>query len=187
MGTVAIIDYDGTWPKQFGAVQRRLLSAAGDLATRIDHIGSTSVSGLAAKDVIDVQVTVKDEPSLEVAADALAKAGWIRSDRVSGDHHFPGADPPEHLRKILLSQGPDERPTNIHVRVDGWPNQRYALLFRDYLRANQETAEAYAELKRRLAELLPDDPGRYADVKDPACDLIYLAAEQWATRAAWVP
>ena len=63
------------------------------------------------------------------------------------------------------------------MRVQGRANQRYALLFRDYLRAHPATAEAYAELKRRLAQHLAD-PRMYPEVKDPAVDLIYLAAEE---------
>jgi GrpB-like predicted nucleotidyltransferase (UPF0157 family) len=73
----------------------------------------------------------------------------------------------------------NQRRTNTHVRVPGRANQRYPLLFRDYLRAHPQTAEAYARLKRALAEHLAD-PFMYPDVKDPAVDLIYLAAEKWA-------
>jgi GrpB-like predicted nucleotidyltransferase (UPF0157 family) len=81
---------------------------------------------------------------------------------------------------------PDQRPTNLHVRVHGRVNQRYALLFRDYLRAHPTTAAAYAELKRRLAQNLAD-PDTYPDVKDSAMDLIYFAAEEWAAATGWQP
>jgi GrpB-like predicted nucleotidyltransferase (UPF0157 family) len=76
---------------------------------------------------------------------------------------------------------------NLHARVLGRANQRYPLLFRDYLRAHPESARAYATLKRDLASLVPDDLDRYADVKDAVCDLIYLAAEEWAVATAWAP
>jgi GrpB-like predicted nucleotidyltransferase (UPF0157 family) len=74
----------------------------------------------------------------------------------------------------------------LHVRINGYPNQRYALLFRDYLRNHPYSAKAYVELKRRLAENL-SDPETYPDVKDPAVDLIYYAAEDWATAISWQP
>ena len=74
----------------------------------------------------------------------------------------------------------------MHVRVEGRANQRYALLFRDYLREHPAAAEAYGELKRRLAAELRN-VGVYADVKDPACDLIIVAAEDWARATAWKP
>jgi GrpB-like predicted nucleotidyltransferase (UPF0157 family) len=73
------------------------------------------------------------------------------------------------------------------VRVEGRPNQRYALLFRDYLRAHPASSQAYETLKRQLAALLPRDSDRYADVKDAGCDLIYLAAEEWAPTVGWRP
>jgi GrpB-like predicted nucleotidyltransferase (UPF0157 family) len=79
-----------------------------------------------------------------------------------------------------------QRRVNVHLRVLGRANQRYALLFRDYLRAHPAMAQAYAELKRRLAESLAD-PKMYPDVKDPAVDLIYLAAEDWASATGWQP
>jgi len=69
---------------------------------------------------------------------------------------------------------------NAHVRVAGWPNHRYALLFRDYLRAHPPAAAAYARLKLALAERFGDDLRAYTEVKDPACDLIMAAAEDWA-------
>lgn len=74
---------------------------------------------------------------------------------------------------------------NVHVRAEGRPNQRYALLFRDYLRAHPYSAQAYETLKSHLAALLPHDSGRYADVKDAGCDLIYFAAEEWARTIGW--
>ena len=68
---------------------------------------------------------------------------------------------------------------HLHVRADGRLNQRYALLFRDYLRADPVAADAYGLLKRALAEIALDDLDIYCDVKDPACDLILAGAEHW--------
>jgi GrpB-like predicted nucleotidyltransferase (UPF0157 family) len=72
------------------------------------------------------------------------------------------------------------------VRVVGRPNQRYALLFRDYLRAHPQASAAYAELKRRLAAL-GIARSVYAEVKDPACDIIIVAANAWASAVSWKP
>jgi GrpB-like predicted nucleotidyltransferase (UPF0157 family) len=88
--------------------------------------------------------------------------------------------------KWYFKPPPGQRRTHTHVRVAGRANQRYALLFRDYLRAHPATAETYAELKRRLAQNLAD-PGTYPEVKDPAVDLIYLATEEWAQATGWRP
>ena len=78
------------------------------------------------------------------------------------------------------------RLAHVHVRVAGRANARYALLFRDFLRAHPDEAAAYAELKRRLAAIAPDSD-TYADTKDPVCDLIYFAAERWASETTWSP
>jgi len=158
-------------------------SALGPAALRVDHIGSTAVPGLPAKNVIDIQVAVADL----AAADALAAAGFRPSGEILNDHRPPGAQGPDSdWAKRFFTEPEGERRANVHVRVEGSGNQRYALLFRDYLRTHPQTAEAYAELKRRLAAQLPDTM-TYADVKDPAVDLIALAAEDWAAATDWQP
>ncbi|HWQ84545.1 MAG TPA: GrpB family protein, partial [Anaerolineales bacterium] len=106
---------------------------------------------------------------------------------IASDHVPPGYSGPESdWEKWYFHPPASQRPTHLHVRRAGAPNQRYPLLVRDYLRAHPATAAAYAELKRRLAAGLAD-PHTYPDVKDPASDLIYLAAEEWSTRTGWKP
>jgi len=178
-----IVPYSEHWPAAFQATAKKIRAALGPEALRIDHIGSTAVPGLPAKNVIDVQVAVADLGD----ADALASAGFRPFADVVEDHRPPGDERPDaEWAKRLFLEPPDERRANVHVRVLGSANQRYALLFRDYLRARPATAEAYAELKRRLAEHMPDID-TYADVKDPAVDLIALAAEEWAAATGWEP
>jgi dephospho-CoA kinase len=181
--SVEIVEYDPGWPQAFRDVGARVRSTLGERATRIDHIGSTAVPGLAAKDIIDVQVSVETVEDLEPTGLALAGAGWILSDVIAGDHDVPGLPPDQ--RKRFLREPPGDRRVNMHVRVLGHANQRYPLVVRDYLRAHPLSAHAYATLKRDLAQLFPDDSARYADTKDAACDLIYLAAEDWAQSVAW--
>jgi GrpB-like predicted nucleotidyltransferase (UPF0157 family) len=152
---------------------------------RIDHIGSTSVPGLAAKDVIDVQVTVA-ELDLDRLVPAFARVGFEHRPENPGDHRPPGTEGPDQDWAKLFFSPRTGRRTNVHVRVMGRPNQRYALLFRDYLRAHPESAAAYAELKRRLAAL-GISRGVYTDVKDPACDIIMAAARDWAAAVTWQP
>ena len=182
---VEIIPYKKNWPAEFCSIASVLRIGLGNLALRIDHIGSTSVPGLAAKDVIDIQVTVVAlDPQLLSAAEAI---GYVRSKEISCDHRPPLASGLETgWEKWYFKPPPGQRRTHTHVRVDGRPNQRYPLLFRDYLRTHPATAEAYAELKRRLALHLAN-PLTYPEVKDPAVDLIYLAAEEWAEVVHWQP
>jgi GrpB-like predicted nucleotidyltransferase (UPF0157 family) len=179
---VVIVPYSERWPGEFARVGRRLRAVLGDRALRIDHIGSTAVPALDAKDRIDVQVVVADLGD----ANPLGGDGYVEFAPVA-DHEPPGAEAvPANWTKRLFQNPPDERPTNIHVRLDGRPNARYALLFRDYLRAHPAAAAAYADLKRRLAAELPG-LDRYTDVKDAACDLIVVAAEDWAAATGWEP
>ena len=174
---IEIQPYDPTWPEQFDGIAASLGSALDGVATRVDHIGSTAVPGLAAKDVIDVQVTVADLDDPRIAS-AFAALGATPTD-ITADHVRPGGDPdPARWRKRYVRPPSSWRPTHLHVRQAGLPNQRYALLFRDYLRATPSAAEAYAQIKVALARLHPDDVEAYYDVKDPVCDLVMDAAER---------
>jgi GrpB-like predicted nucleotidyltransferase (UPF0157 family) len=183
---VEIVSYDDRWPAEFAAIGGVLRGALGDLALRIDHIGSTSVPGLAAKDRIDVQIAVAGFEQFDEMCARIEPLGYVAR-RFTEDHLPPGwQGPPSEWEKRFFATPPDRRPANLHMRVLGRANQRYALLFRDYLRAHPSSAAAYAELKRRLAQHLADLEF-YADVKDPACDLIAVAAEDWAKQVGWEP
>lgn len=169
---------------RFEDLATRLRGVLGRRAVRVDHIGSTSVPGLSAKDVIDIQVTV-DELDADELTPLFAQAGFRRRPAIVGDHRPPRAsDDPDDWRKLYFDT--EDRSMHIHVRQTGRANQRYAILFRDYLRAHPDAADAYAEFKKRLARLC-DDTGVYADAKDPVCDIIMQAAESWAERTAWRP
>jgi len=182
---VEILPYNPNWPQEFAAIALPLRRALDGLALRIDHIGSTSVPELAAKDVIDIQITVATLDQRLVAA--MTALGYVQPEGVWRDHRPPHVGGPESdWEKLLFRPPPGQRRTNTHVRVHGRANQRYALLFRDYLRAHPASAQAYAELKRRLAQHLAD-PALYPEVKDPAVDLIYFAAEAWAAATGWQP
>ena len=152
---------------------------------RIDHIGSTAVQGLAAKDVIDIQITVA---ALDLTVkQSLESIGYQQVEGIYRDHCPPTlTNSPLAWEKWLFKPLEGQRRSHIHVRVQGRPNQRYPLLFRDYLRAHHASANAYAVLKSLLVANLPDT-SMYPDVKDPAVDLIYFAAEEWAAASGWQP
>jgi len=195
MARIEIVDYQPRWPAEFAEIAAELRAAFGPLALAIHHIGSTSVPGLAAKDVIDLQVSVASLDPGEPIEAAVAAAGYAWRPEPLNDHVPVGADPdPSLWRKRYAGAGSDllpagpgatRRRTHIHIRQLGLPNHRYALLFRDYLRASPPARENYALLKRELARLHPDDVDAYYAIKDPACDLILDAAERWATQTDW--
>ena len=178
-----IVDHDSRWAERFAENGAILRATIGARAVRIDHVGSTAVGGLAAKNVIDVQVTVARLADVDTWPDELLP-GLIRRPNTS-DHVPSGmAELPEEWSKRMWSKSQD---LHIHVRENGRSNQRYALVFRDYLRNNPVAAGAYGDLKRALALHAPDDWDIYYAVKDPACDLTWAGAEHWAQRVGWQP
>ena len=178
---VAITPYRESWPAEFTQLAARLRAALGDRAVRIDHIGSTAVPGLPAKDIIDVQVTVA------ALADAPAAIPGLEARPIVDDHAPPGfAGDPAELAKRFFRARPPGRTANVHVREAGRLNQRYALLFRDYLRATPAAAAAYAAVKHTLAAHV-DDGDLYADLKDPVVDVVMAGAEAWAAATGWQP
>jgi GrpB-like predicted nucleotidyltransferase (UPF0157 family) len=182
---IEIVPYNPGWVDDFREIGSALREALGPLAVRIDHIGSTSVPGLAAKDVIDLQVTVAELDRAAIEA-AVTPIGYgLRAD-VAWDHIPAGEteDPAEWTKLFLITRA-GQRRTHVHIRQAGRRNQRYPLLFRDYLRAHPAAAESYRLIKVALARLHPDDMDAYYDVKDPVCDLIMDSAETWAVQSGW--
>jgi GrpB-like predicted nucleotidyltransferase (UPF0157 family) len=182
--SITIVEYKSSWRAEFAVIAADLRAALGSAALRIDHIGSTAVPTLAAKDIIDVQVTVlRLESSV---SEALLAAGFTSHKGVARQDHLPpGFKPEAHdWAKLFFMQRAGARRSNIHVRRAGSPNQRYPLLVRDFLRSEAQIAHAYGELKKRLSTALTD-PDAYPEVKDPVADIIYLAAERWALANNW--
>ena len=161
----------------------------GGLAARIDHIGSTSVPGLAAKDIIDIQITVPDLDDIQAFKAAMVQlAGYSQRGRIHEDHVPLGADPsPAEWRKLYFRESDGSKRTHIHIREQGRLNQVYALLFRDYLKSDPISAKLYEQVKIRLSELFPRSIDAYLYIKDPTCDLIMQAAERWRWDTAWEP
>lgn len=180
-----LVAADPTWPEQATRIVNRLTTACGHRAVRIDHIGSTAVPGLDAKDVIDVQVTVSSLDVADELRDALVAAGYPRVDSIVFDH--PHSDDESLWQKRFHASADPGRLTNVHVRVDGWPNQRFALLFRDWLRAEPAARDEYQGLKRRVAAEGHATPDSYADAKEPWFADAYRRASAWADATNWRP
>lgn len=182
---IIIEPYKTKWPEEFQSFGRDIRHALGDLALRIDHIGSTSVPGLAAKDIIDIQITVNE---LEVELEkAMNRAGYQRLTQFNQDHIPPEGNPdPSEWMKWLFNPSASQRRMNVHVRLAGHANQRYPLLFRDYLRSHPMAAKAYGQVKSALAMYHPNNVDAYYDVKDPVCDIIVSGAEDWAATTNWI-
>ena len=183
-----IAAYDPAWRHRGGALAEELRAALTPRAIRVDHIGSTAVPGMAAKPVLDLQVSVVDLDEAAAAFDEpLAALGFSR--RPYERDHVPAgcADPPHRWAKRYWNRRrPAGSDVNLHCRLAGSPNERLALLFRDWFRTHPQAVPAYARFKGVLAAAV-DDVDVYTDVKDPVVDLVGTVAEQWATATGWRP
>lgn len=181
---IEICTYNPTWPEEFEHVRSELGEILGGLALRIDHIGSTAVPGLGAKDIIDIQITVR-ELLPEIKRRLMAAGYQFRAD-ITHDHLPCGEDPDPCLwEKMYFMQPPASRAVHVHVRRLGSPNQVYPLIFRDYLRAHPDSAATVERIKRALAQYHADDNQAYYAIKDPVYDLIWDAAKAWAKATGW--
>ena len=172
--------YRPTWPDDARRIIDRIQTACGAKIVRVDHIGSTAVPGMDAKDVVDIQVTVA---ALEIADDiagALLNAGYPRLGHITTD--TPHTDDPSLWRKRIHCAADPGRPANIHLRVAGWPGQQFALLFTDWLVANPGVRTEYRAVKRR-ALTAP----HYTDAKEPWFLDAYRRAWEWADTTGWRP
>ena len=142
---IVIAGYDPAWPERFEVERARIAAVLGERALRIEHIGSTSVPGLAAKPIVDVLVEVA---SLD-DADRLERAGYVL--RVREDGHRMFRTP--------------ELDVHIHVWPTGHPDIAAQLALRDRLRASPEDRAAYEALKRELATRDWPDMNHYAEAK----------------------
>ena len=184
---VIMSPYDERWPTEFIEFARRIRGIVGSAAIRIDHIGSTAVPGLAAKDVIDVQVTIADLDRGNEVTDPLRSAGFRQGTEVIYDEFRTMSPTDPELRKLYMREPEGYRRVHIHIRELGRFNQRYPLLFRDYLRASEAVRVEYEIVKRRAAELFPDSIDGYLYLKDPVFHIIYEAAWLWARSVEWAP
>jgi len=188
-GTPRLVEPDPTWPAQAARLRARIAMAVGDLALRVDHTGSTSIAGLPAKDVIDMQITVASLADADRFADLLGAAGFPKHPTIDRDNPKAYAPDPEQWRKRLHLSADPARHANLHVRVDGSPGWRFALLFPDWLRAHPAERDDYLALKRELAHRFQsdDDSANYADAKEAWFDSAAERAEEWARRTGWQP
>jgi GrpB-like predicted nucleotidyltransferase (UPF0157 family) len=184
---IEIVPYSIDWKLQFQNLATTLRNLLGEIATRIDHIGSTAVEGLCAKDKIDIQITVASADDFAVVKQRLEIGGFVQVGENSFDHIPSGCQLDEtHWQKQFYRAPEGLRAMNLHVRASGRANQKYPLLFRDFLRADKVAAGHYGKVKQQLAKYC-DGIEAYCDIKDPVCDLIMLSAQSWAAKNNWHP
>ncbi|MGN8130491.1 dephospho-CoA kinase [Paenarthrobacter sp. 22069] len=180
----------GEWAAQAARIGARLVAAAPDLILAVDHIGSTSVPGLAAKDVIDLQVAVPDLEAAETLAPLLTAAGFPQVRGMGSDTLKPDApDPSQWLKRFHANADPC-RAVNVHVRPAGSAGWRYALMFRDWLRNDPSARRLYEAHKADLAARFAgsETTRAYADAKEPwFTDVAWPLMSTWAEAVRWEP
>ena len=173
---ITIEEYNPEWPHIFGELAFRIRNAIGPAAVRIDHIGSTSVPGLAAKPIIDIQISVMSFEPMETYRRPLEELGFEYRDK----------NPKLTDRYFKEPKGVAAR-THIHVRRAGSFSEQLNLLFRDYMRCHAADASAYADLKSRLAQQYRGDRPGYTEAKDAFIWDIISRADRWAQDTGWHP
>jgi GrpB-like predicted nucleotidyltransferase (UPF0157 family) len=151
-GPITLAEYDPQWPALFDREAARIRTVLGDAAVRVEHVGSTSVPGLAAKPIIDILLAVPDSADEQAYAPALEAAGYVLSIRE-----------PDWFEHRLF-KGPDTN-INLHVFTVGAAEIDRMLLFRDWLRANAADRDAYLQVKHDLARRTWQHVQHYADSK----------------------
>lgn len=175
---------DADWAPTAARLLARVRHGVGGAAVTLDHVGSTAVPHLPAKDVVDLQVGVAtladaDDPAFVAG---MARMGFVRVEDVTEDRGKDGAPWPKRFHG---SSDPG-RVAHVHVREVGSAGWRFALLFRDWLRADAAERDAYAVVKADLAARLVTTE-EYADAKEPWFDAAYPRAHAWAERTGWTP
>ncbi len=163
--TLVLSEYDPMWPARYAEVAARLRSALGERALAVEHIGSTSVPGLAAKPVIDMLLVVADVEDEASYAPALIDAGFVLRVREAGHRMFrtPGRDVHVHLY-----QPGDQAITDYRD-------------LRDWLRVDASDRALYADVKRELVRRSWSDMDHYADAKTELVQQVLSRARAWRT------
>ncbi|SPM27287.1 dephospho-CoA kinase [Mycobacterium terramassiliense] len=192
-----LVPADPSWPEQARCIVNRLHTACGHRALRVDHIGSTALPALDAKDVIDIQITVESLAVADELAEPLLAAGYPRIEHLTEDvakddarstvERYDHSDDPGLWRKRIHASADPGRPTNVHLRVDGWPNQQFALLFVAWLRADTGARADYLAVKLKAERSAGGDIARYVAAKEPWYPDAYRRAWAWADSTGWRP
>jgi GrpB-like predicted nucleotidyltransferase (UPF0157 family) len=172
---ITVVAYDPAWPEIFRQLGAQLRAALGGVALRIDHIGSTAVPGLAAKPIVDVQISVVRLKPVEPFRSPLEAAGF----------RYRAAN--TERTKRYFRERPGQRRTHIHVRRAGSFSEQFPLLFRDFLRADPAPALDYGQRKQALAARFTNDRPGYLEAKLPIIWDVLRRADQWAQQTGWEP
>lgn len=170
MRTIVVVPYDPQWPEAFEQIKNELWPAVKDIAHTIEHVGSTSIKGLYAKPIIDMNIVI-DRGALPAIIERLAALGYQHE----GERGIPDRDAFRYQDK------PHLMPHHLYVCPADSAEHLRQVAFRDYLRTHPEAREMYSQIKLEMAEKHPHDIGAYIDGKEPVVMEIYrrCGIEPW--------
>ena len=160
---IVVVPYDSNWKLQFETIRSEIQDALCELALSIEHVGSTSVEGLSAKPIIDIDVVIEDESKLQTVIEKLAGIGYEHEGNLGivGREAF-GYTGKEHLQNH-----------HLYVCAKDSPELKRHLTFRDYLRSHKEAVREYSRIKEEGAKLFPNDIDGYIRYKTDWIERIY--------------
>ncbi len=162
---VVVLPYDPQWAITFKALQTIYQHHLGDLVMAIEHVGSTSVVGLAAKPIVDMDIIVEDKIKLQAVLQKMTKLGYYHD----GDYGIVGREVLKQTDYTVPFTTPKKNwgKHNLYVCIQGVASLENHLQFRNYLRLHPEKVKEYAELKLELAQRFPYDIDQYIERKTP--------------------
>ena len=164
---IVVMPYDERWTQDFEAIASEIRDALGELALAIEHVGSTSVPGLSAKPIIDIDVVIRDYASFGAVVSALKAVGY----RHEGDLGIAGREAFGYEGKTHL------RKHHLYVCPQDSPELKRHIALRDYLRVHPDVARAYGRIKEEGAALHPYDIDEYIEHKSAFIKRIYREME----------
>jgi GrpB-like predicted nucleotidyltransferase (UPF0157 family) len=170
---IDIYNWSAEWPEAFALKAAAIRQSLGDHAVCIDHIGSTAIEGLAAKPIIDIQISVADLRQTDALIEKMTAIGYV----------WRSSNP--DLTKRYFRERPGEARTHIHVRQLGSWHEQWPLLFRDYMCCHINEHAPYVALKRALAMQHGDDREAYTEGKMDHLWGIIRRADRWAQDIGW--
>ena len=160
---VIVVPYDKGWKCDFEKIKAELEAALGELALGIEHVGSTSVEGMSAKPIIDIDVVVRDYGVFDAVVSALASVGYIHE----GDLGIKGREAFAYTGKSHLQKH------HLYVCPKDSEELRRHITFRDYLRTHPEAVRKYSAVKETAARLFPEDIDGYMAYKAECIEQLY--------------
>ena len=160
---VVILPYDGAWKAEFEKIKAEIEGALVELIVGIEHVGSTAVEGMSAKPCIDLDVIIEDHSVFAGVVTRLEEIGYIHE----GDLGIKGREAFKYVSK------PDLMTHHLYVCAQDSEELHRHITFRNFLRSNAEAVEKYSAIKKRAAELFPNDIDKYIEYKSPCIEELY--------------